>query len=288
MNSQPLTYGIPTGNDPIGFKTTRFEDTTRYKFIRVSNQERSTGTPSAFSVNLGNDPVLDRCVMLEPVSVSIPNLSYIISAAKGNNRFHILFLPATDASFTVPDGNYSTANLIALINLIVPPSGTLVASQNAATGLITITATTSPFVLLGSSTFPNTSGMNSYLGFTSPSPPGGTLVWTADSIPSLQGDTVFYLHSPTLSLNMTYLDTFASQGQLFDVNSFLMIPISVPHGTYQTYEGQEHDKIVFGRKGRSIRNFDIVLRANHGRLLDLTENQEFVITFKMFYDGNAR
>jgi len=288
MNAQPLTYGIPTGNDPIGFKTTKFDDTTRYKFIRISNQERSQGTPSAFSVNLGNDPILDRCVMLEVASVSIPNTGYNISAAKGNNEFSMTFLPNTVATFTVPDGFYTTAQLVASINLITPPVGTFAATQNAQTGRIELVASASPFVVPGSPSFPNTTSLNSYLGFTADSPGGGSLFWLAQSIPSLQGDTVFYLHSPTLALNITYLDTYATQGQLFDVNSFLMIPIDVPYGEYQSYVGADHDKIVFGRKGRSVRNFDIVLRTNHGRLLELSENQECVITLKMFYDITAR
>ena len=287
MNSQPLSYGVPTGNDPIGFKTTSLDETTRYKFLRISNQERSSGSPNAFTVNLGNDPLLDRCVMLQIVSASIPNSGYNISGAIGNNTFTITWPAQTPVSVVLIDGFYTAAGIITLLNTaVVPPATyTFVMAQDPNSRRLYITSN-NPFTVQGSPSYPNTSSLMSYLGWTQPSVLNA--VSFADTVPSLQGDTVFYIHSPTLSLNMTYLDTRETEGLLFDVNSLLMIPITVPYGVYQSYQGTTQDKLIFGRKGRSVRNFDIILRTNHGRLLALSENQEAVITFKMFYDITAR
>ena len=276
-------YSQPIGNDFSAVRTAAWQDTNRFKYIRVSNQERTSGTPSNFQVNLGNDTILDRCEQIQLISAVIPNVGYNISAAVGNNRFHILFLPNTDASFTVPDGNYSTSDLIARINLVIPPTGSLTASQNANTGLITITTTTSPFVLLGSPTFPNTSGMNSYLGFTTPSPPGGSLTWAGQSRPALFGDTVFFVHSPELGANITYLDTLTTGGQTNDVNGMFTIPVSTPYNTIQTYQGEDEDRVVFGRRTRSIRNFTIVLRTNNGRELALGGNDQVILVMKAIF-----
>jgi hypothetical protein len=61
------------------------------------------------------------------------------------------------------------------------------------------------------------------------------------------------------------------------------IPVTVPYNSVQTYVGQEEDRIVFGRRGRSIRNFTIVLRGNNGRELVLGENDQAVIVLKAFF-----
>ena len=56
-----IGYGQPTGNDFSAIRTAKWQDTNRFKYIRINNQERSSGTPTNFQVNLGNDPMLDRC-----------------------------------------------------------------------------------------------------------------------------------------------------------------------------------------------------------------------------------
>ena len=276
-------YSQPIGNDFSAVRTAAWQDTNRFKYIRISNQERTSGTPSNFQVNLGNDTILDRCEQIQLISAVIPNLGYNISASVGNNQFSILFLPNTTASFTVPDGQYTTAELLASINLIVPPLGTFVATQNPNTGRITLTASVSPFVVSGSPSFPNTSGLNSYLGFTSTSPGAGSLVWTAETRPTLYGDTVFFVHSPELGANITYLDTLTTGGQTNDVNGMFTIPVNVPYNAVQTYQAEAEDRVVFGRRTRSIRNFTIVLRTNNGRELVFGENDQVLLVMKAIF-----
>jgi hypothetical protein len=276
-------YSQPIGNDFSAVRTAKWQDTNRFKYIRISNQERTSGTPSNFQVNLGNDTILDRCEQIQLISAVIPNVSYNVSAARGNNRFNLLFLPNTDASFTVPDGQYTTADLVARLGLVLPPLGAFTVSQNAITGKITLNATVSPYVVGGSASFPNTSGLNSYLGFTTPSPAGGTLLHTAEARPSLFGDTMFFIHSPELGANITYLDTLTTGGQTNDVNGMFSIPVNVPYNAVQAYQAEAEDRVVFGRRTRSVRNFSIVLRANNGRELTLSENDQVIIVMKAIF-----
>lgn len=276
-------YSQPIGNDFSAVRTAKWQDTNRFKYIRVSNQERTSGTPSNFQVNLGNDTLLDRCEQIQLISAVIPNVGFNISAAIGNNQFNIFFLPSTPASIIIPDGQYTTAELLTLINAIVPPAGTFVATQNPNTGRITLTASATQFVVAGSRSFPNTSGLNSYLGFTTTSPGSGSLVWTAETRPALYGDTVFFIHSPELGMNITYLDTVTTGGQTNDVNGMFTIPVNVPYNAVQTYQAEAEDRVVFGRRTRSVRNFTIVLRTNNGRELVLGENDQVVIVMKAVF-----
>jgi len=276
-------YSQPVGNDFSAVRTAKWQDTNRFKYLRINNQERTSGTPSNFQVSLGNDTILDRCEQIQLISAVIPNVGFNVSAAIGNNQFNIFFLPSTPASIIIPDGQYTTAELLALINAIVPPAGTFVATQNPNTGRITLTSSVTAFVVAGSRSFPNTSGLNSYLGFTTTSPGSGSLVWTAETRPTLYGDTVFFIHSPELGTNITYLDTLTTGGRTNDVNGMFTIPVNVPYNAIQTYQAEAEDRVVFGRRTRSVRNFTIVLRTNNGRELVLGENDQVVIVMKAIF-----
>jgi hypothetical protein len=266
-------------------RTADVKTTNRFKYIRISNQERTSGTPSNFTVALGNDPMLDRCTEIQVMTCSIPNVEYNVSEAIGNNTFTITFLPGNVVrTFTVFDGLWTTAQLIAKINTLLPPAGTFTAAQDPNSGVIFFISTVSPFVISGSPTFPNTTSMNSYLGFTQDSDPAGVLQYDADTKPSLFGSTMMYVHSPEMASNVTYLDTLTTGGRINDVNGFISIPVTVPYNSVQNYIGQPEDRIVFGRRGRSVRNFSIVLRTNNGReMLDLGDNDQVVIVLKAFF-----
>ena len=87
-----IGYGQPTGNDFSAVRTAKWQDTNRFKYIRINNQERSSGTPTNFQVNLGNDPLLDRCEQIQLISCIIPNVGFNVSALIGNNTFTIQFI----------------------------------------------------------------------------------------------------------------------------------------------------------------------------------------------------
>ena len=105
--------------------------------------------------------------------------------------------------------------------------------------------------------------------------------YTFPSKPALWGDTIFYVHSQELAINTTYLNT--KSGNINDVNGMFSIPVTVPYGAVQNYEPNDHDRIVWGRQGRSAKNFTITLRTNHGRLLSLSDNDEAVLVLKVIY-----
>lgn len=272
----------PIGNDYDAVRTSDVKSTNRFKYIRISNQERTSGTPSNFQVVLGNDPTLDRCTEFRLMTAIIPNVGLNVSAAIGNNFFRYQFPPNPVISHPIPDGFYNISQLLLLLNALpAPPLGSLIFSQSQTTGQIIATSTISPLIIFGSRTFPNTSGINSYLGYGQDTGPALTV--ESQTRPSLFGDTVFYIHSPELATNITYLDTLLTGGQTNDVNGMFTIPVTVPYNSIQSYIGQEEDRVIFGRRGKSVRNFTIVLRGNNGRELVLGENDQVIIVLKAIF-----
>ena len=282
-----IGYGQPTGNDFSAVRTAKWQDTNRFKYIRINNQERSSGTPTNFQVNLGNDALLDRCEQIQLISCIIPNVGFNVSENIGNNVFRIQFAGSPVTFLTLPDGFYTTADILNLLNTsITAPSGTIVFTQDPITGSIIATSSAIAITIIGSASFPNTTGLNSYLGFTSER--GPSLVITSESSPSLNGDTIFFIHSAELGMNVTYLDTKTTGGRLNDVNGMFTIPVTVPYNQIQSYIGQPEDRIVFGRRTRSVRNFNITLRTNNGRELVLNENDQVVIVLKAVFSVDQR
>lgn len=275
-----IGYGQPTGNDFSAVRTAKWQDTNRFKYLRINNQERTSGTPTNFQINLGNDPILDRCEQIQLISCIIPNVGFNVSAKIGNNTFTIQFAGFPETILVISDGFYTTADILTLLNAIPAPSGTIVFTQDPITGSIIATSSALSITIRGSPSFPNTSGLNSYLGFTSTQT---SLVITSQSRPALNGDTIFFIHSADLGMNITYLDTKTSGGEINDVNGMFTIPVTVPYNQVQSYVGQPEDRIVFGRRTRSVRNFNITLRTNNGRELTLGENDQVVIVMKAVF-----
>jgi hypothetical protein len=282
-----IGYGQPTGNDFSAVRTAKWQDTNRFKYIRINNQERSSGTPTNFQVNLGNDSLLDRCEQIQLMSCIIPNVGFNVSAKIGNNNFTIQFAGSPSVTIiNIPDGFYTTADILTILNTIPAPSGTIVFTQDPITGSIIATSSAIAITIRGSASFPNTSELNSYLGFTATQ--GPSLVITSQSRPALNGDTIFFIHSAELGMNITYLDTKTTGGLLNDVNGMFSIPVTVPYNQIQSYIGQAEDRIVFGRRTRSIRNFNITLRTNNGRELVLGKNDQVVIVLKAIFSVDQR
>jgi hypothetical protein len=280
-----IGYGQPTGNDFSAIRTAKWQDTNRFKYIRINNQERSSGSPTNFQVNLGNDPLLDRCEQIQLISCIIPNVGFNVSAKIGNNTFTIEFAGSPPTIIVIPDGYYTTADILTILNTIPAPLGTIVFSQDPTTGSIVATSSALNITIIGSASFPNTSGLNSYLGFTSTQT---SLIVTSQSRPALNGDTIFFIHSAELGMNITYLDTRTTGGSINDVNGMFTIPVTVPYNQIQSYIGQAEDRVVFGRRTRSVRNFNITLRTNNGRELVLGENDQVVIVLKALFSVDQR
>lgn len=275
-------------NELEGTLVRTHSDTRRFKYLRISNQERISGTPYDFECAFGTDVILDHIIDLHLHSVSIPNVAYNISAAIGNNNFRAIFTIAGPQLIIFPDGFYSTAQVIArlttYINAFIAPS-TMAITQDPITNLLTFTITGAETMQMLSSASGST--IASTLGIYADSL-AGIGVFITSSIPNLRGASYYFIHSLELGANITYL--ISQNGQTQDVNGMFSIPVDVAYGVNQTYQADnENDQIVFGRSAYSLRRFRITLRTNHGRLLtELPDNAEVVIVLKVFWSQGIR
>ncbi len=274
-------------NELEGTLVRTHSDTRRFKYLRISNQERVSGSAYDFDCAFGTDIHLDQVVDLHLHSVSIPNVANNVSAVIGNDVFQAVFTIAGAYAAVIPDGYYSSAALMAwlttAINTFIAPS-TIAITQAGVTNLITFAITGAETMQMLSSASGST--VADTLGIYVDSAPGLT-TYTTISIPSLRGATYYYIHSVELGANITYLIT--STGQTTDVNGMFSIPVNVPYGVNQSYQADnENDQIVFGRSAYSLRRFRITLRTNHGRLLtELPNNAEVIIVFKIFWSQSS-
>lgn len=265
-----------SGDRLSGLQVIQHDDTKHYKFYRISSKERLNGTPYNFSVLFGNDSRFDRVTECHLISASIPNVMNNISADLGNNIFTANASIAGPINVLFVDGYYNTNQVIARleseINLIIAPS-TISITQNPITKKLV-------FSVIGESIQYDNTGLNFTLGITENIPAVASV--SAQALPNLTGNTMIYIHSRDLGQNVTYL---SGNGEVNDVNGAFVIPVNVPYGVHQTYEGNENlDRQVYGNAGRSIKGLQIVLRGNNGRLLtELSDNFESVITLKLLY-----
>jgi hypothetical protein len=195
-----------TGDRLEGTLVTQHDDTKAYKMYRISSKERISGTPYSFNVNFGNNPRLDRITEVHLISASIPNVFPNVSAAKGNNTFQATATIAGAINFVVPDGFYSTSNLIAFlkaqIDAVIAPS-TVSITQDTTSQKLTFTITgaeTISYLSEGSG-----STLAPFIGILSDS--AVLAAYTTDTPPALNGTTMIYIHSRELADNSTYLNT---------------------------------------------------------------------------------
>lgn len=267
------------GNSFSGQLVRQHDDNERYTFLRISSKERTNGQPYNFVADLGNDVKLDNITEIHLMHASLPNIMNNVSVVLGNNEFTYTGTISGPQTILFTDGFYTTSQIIARlqseINLAIAPS-TIAVAQNAITGKITFTITGAETIQ-----YDNT-GLNFTIGITEPIPAVGAV--SAQALPTLNGSTLFYVHSTEMSNNNTLLISDGSN--IEDVNGAFTIPISVPFGVYQNYVGNENlDRIVFGRTGRSLRKFRIVIRTNGGRLAtEITDNFEVVLVLKVLYN----
>ena len=80
-----------SGNKLEGETVHKYDETIRFKYLRISNQERISGDANAFKVSFGNDPRLGNVCSVRVISASIPNTGYNISNEIGNRRISIIF-----------------------------------------------------------------------------------------------------------------------------------------------------------------------------------------------------
>ena len=267
-----------SGDALEGLLTVGHSDNKRYKILRLSSKERVSGTAYDFVCNFGNDGRLDNCQEVHLMNVSVPNIAYNISAGNGNNSFDFTAGISGPQSILFTDGFYSTSQVIdrleSEINLAIAPASVVI-TQNEFTKRLVFTVTGDTIDVNGGS------GLALTMGFTEQT--GAFISLMAPSLPSLNGGTVIYIHSEDLANNITYLNS--TTGNIVDVNGSFTVPVNVPFGAYQTYQGNEEtDRQVYGRVGKSLKRIRITLRGNGGRLLtELSDSFETVIVLKVFW-----
>lgn len=271
------------GNQLDGVLQRSNNESVRFKYLRISTRELSSGIPCNFSVNFGNDIGLSKVGFVQAVNCVFPNLGNNI-----NSTNNVLRMECTgvEHTITIPIGYYTATTL-----------GTAIANAvNAFMGTGWLTVSLSPFgyfvfATLGGiaiDTVKATSPMASYLGFTELIFAAPTIV--ATTLPNLVGMTVLYIHSSTISNNATYLAASdatpggANSGNVNDVNGYLTIPVTCAYGGQQSYDFGDSQKIVLGSpQGMPCRNLNFTLRTNGGRLYtELGAGQEFILTLKCF------
>lgn len=282
-----------SSNELEGQLVRTHDDTRRFKILRLSTAERVNGLPYDFVVNLGNDFRMDTAIEVHLVSASIPNVANNVSAVIGNNIFRIQYSATGTVQVVVPDGFYNINQLTSYLQNqinIATPGTTLTITQDPITGQLT-------FTVVGLETFQFLAaepGLPFDIGIYSPLSPtlggnlnslAGRVTYTLDGIPSLYGSTMFFIHSQELAPELTYLQSDGSD--VNSVNGMFTIPVNVPFGAIQTYAANDQDRVVFGRIGRSARNFHLTIRTNGGRLYtELTDNQEAIFIMRLLWSSS--
>lgn len=263
------------GNQLPGVLQRSNDESVRFKYLRISSNERSSGgDPYNFTVNFGNDGSLDRCMYIKPIACICPNIANNISEELKNNNL-IVNCTGTDVSYTAPDGFYSVADLLANIVIKINSiKGTGYCSGTIANNRVVLTVTGSDTLGLS----PVNSTMAYALGFTMPAF-GASLF--AFAVPALSGATVLYIHSSTVGNNATYLNT--SNNNVNGVNGIFTMPMTGGFGTVESQLFDDSQKLVMGSSGMAVRQLNFTLRVNGGRLYtELTPNQEFILVLKIY------
>jgi hypothetical protein len=228
-----------------------------------------------------------RCVMK---SCDIPNVFYNIDnigynfTNTGNNTFTWTNPFNVTALTTIPRGQYTIAQLLALINTafysVYTPNGSVSLSLNPLTQKIELS---------------NTSGQSFGISINSPIAPYlGMLIdvpWTtAPSVlfagfPNLAGIQEVYITSQKISDGSNMI---VASNTMYPV--ILNVQMSVPFGAFQHYETNhpEIDDIEYTSisQGTSIRQVDIQLRDRFGNILDLG-GLPFNLIMKIYHVHNS-
>ena len=248
-----------------------------HNLLRVSSDFKQPGFSESNSNfqqcynNINANEGVVRCVMK---SCDIPNVFYNIDnigynfTNTGNNKF-VWINPANNYQITtIPRGQYTTAQLLAVINTAIyaayTPNGSVSLILNPITQKIEIVNTSGQS--FGISILLST--IAPYLGMLIDVP------WTTLSsvlftgFPNLAGIQEVYITSQKISDGSNMI---VASNTMYPV--ILNVQISVPFGAFQHYETNhpEIDDIEYASisQGTSIRQVDIQLRDRFGNILDL-------------------
>ena len=252
------------------------------KYVRISNLDRISGTPSEFTINLSNEYALRECTHFWVQYVTMPHVFNNITNSNNVLDFQAStnVPPLTiNGSVIIPVGQYNITQLLNEINTQI--NAQLVAMVGASVtftlNVITSKIEVSFIGITIFSLFSGGSSMSQSIGLTD------NIVTSSSpalfqNIPSLSGPNMIYLHCKEVNLANTILSINTP------VSSFASIPVTVPYLGTIVYDakGSNIDLIMF--KGfRDMSNITVKIRSQSGEILQLGDNHEIIIVFKIFY-----
>jgi len=261
---------------------------TRFKFVRISNQDRlpQSTSPSDFVVDV-TDSDLHKSTELYVHSVSFPNVFYNVDTHNNSLIFRAESLggvTSVEPLITIEPGFYTTTTLLTALKTVmddalIPVAGTIDFTQDAITNKISFQTTSLDGITFFSVDSKELSTLSPFLGINEDIIPIVTS-GTFDAMPSLQGETMAYIHSKDISASKTRLSE-----KSLSVSSCISIPIDVPFLATQSYlpAQMETNKIIFNTQ-TDLATLNIRLRAQDGRILPLSPNEKLIIVLKMYYD----
>jgi hypothetical protein len=262
------------GNQIDGILQRTTDESSRFRYLRISSYEKISGTNYMFAVNFGNDIRLESIVKVNVVSVTFPNVFYNIYA--GSNTM-TLVVNLVNNNFTIPPGRY-TVNQVLII---------MQTQLNATYGAnyFTLSIDSRGYVNITSSNLVDTlhvlsSPLATLLGFLNNTPTVHSL--TASAFPNFLGATMLFIHSDNMTPNITYINSI--NNNVNDINGFLSIPITDPWGASVIYFPNDQDRITLNPTlGMNLKTINFTLRVNGGRLATEFVNGEFIMVLKVFY-----
>lgn len=252
-----------------------------HNLVRVSSDFKMlpTMSNSNFAVAYNNTQLMQSVSSVVMNSCDIPNVFYNINntgynfANSGNNVFLFTDKDGNLQTVTVPAGQYTITQLLAVINNFIVNLGTytptngVTLSLNPITNKIEVNNNTSGQLFGLPATNPAFT-MAPYIGLTSSITIVGTSSASLQDLPNLAGIQEVYITSQKVSnfSNLVVADSI-------QYPCILNVQIDVPFGQFAHYKAQnpEIDDIEYGSitQGVNLQVIDIQLRDRWGNILDL-------------------
>ena len=239
------------------------------KLIRISSNDRISGTNTDFNVMLGtSEPRLHAVKQVSLISAIIPNTQYNINS---NNNVLEYELNAIDKTLTIPAGQYNTLQLLA--ELIAQEPLILTATQSTIQYLINLTVATTLKIYTDDEK--KTSTLAPILGFVLIHAAAASI--TSNQLIDLTGLDLVLIKSQALAAN-NLIDSDKATHHIINA-----IPIDTVFGLNHVWA---MDSIAEGShiKYLSSRNFseiDIALHdSNHN---ELQISGEVILLLKIYF-----
>lgn len=263
---------------------------SKSRYIRIGSQDKATGTNNKFSVDLAsNGGVIDNVKGYIVHSAQVPNVFNNVSSY--NNTLQLYGASATYTTVaTIPEGNYTLDDLIAQLNITLPP---LVAASPAPSVVTVSKVGTYPnekidFKFSGDDWYiQNESTMLAQIGLSIDDATNsfGKVCFDGintvmPNIPNLIGETACYIHSRVLASN-----NLTEGNGTFSVVDKINLDQQYGAMCYSNYNNDvthQNNYFPFLTK-KTLRTIDINLRNENGNLLELPNNFYFSIMIKIFY-----